>query len=262
MANHIRSLAERLYFEESGTGPAILCLHGVGGCGAWFTGLAKRLEDRFRVLSLDLPGTGRNREAFAPFSIERSAQVLAEYLEKRETGPVAVVGHSMGAILGLHLAAAVPARLRALISVGGLPSITAATRARLLERKPLVEKSGMGGLGWKVATANFSKACLARSPETLALFARLWESQDPQTYLEGMNALLAAKAEGLAAHAKMPCLVLRGKEDGYAPAEESRRFAASLPGPMRFVELDGCAHMPFLEDPEAFAAEVAGFLPG
>jgi pimeloyl-ACP methyl ester carboxylesterase len=268
LANQIRLLSERLYFEESGTGPAILCLHGVGGCGAWFTGLARRLEDRFRVLSLDLPGTGLNREGFAPFSIEHCAQVLAEYLEKRETGlvagpplgPVAVVGHSMGAILGLHLAAAVPARLRTLISVGGLPSITAATRARLTERKPLIEENGMGGLGWKVATANFSKASLARSPETLALFARLWESQDPLAYLEGMDALLAAQAEGLAAHAKLPCLVLRGKEDGYAPAEESRRFAASLPGPMRFVELEGCAHMPFLEAPEAFAEAVAGFL--
>jgi len=251
---------ERLHVEESGTGPAILCLHGVGGCGAWFTGLARRLEDRFRVLSLDLPGTGMNREGFAPYSIERCAQVLAEYLEKREAGPVAVLGHSMGAILGLHLAAAVPARLRALISVGGLPSITAGTRARLLERRPLVEKNGMAGLGWKVATANFSKVSAAGSPETLALFARLWETQDPLAYLEGMDALLAAQAEGLAAHAKMPCLVLRGKEDGYAPAEESRRFAASLPGPMHFVELEGCAHMPFLEDPQAFAEVIADFL--
>ncbi|MBW8886876.1 MAG: alpha/beta hydrolase [Fibrobacteres bacterium] len=250
---------DRLRIEESGTGPAILCLHGVGGCGAWFTGLARRLEDRFRILSLDLPGTGQNRQAFAPFSIERCARVLAEYLEKRETGPVAVLGHSMGAILGLHLAAAVPARMRALISVGGLPSITAGTRARLTERKPLIEKNGMGGLGWKVATANFSKASLARSPETLALFSRLWESQDPSAYLEAMDSLMAAEAESLAAHAKMPCLVLRGKEDGYAPAEESRRFAASLPGTMRFFELEGCAHMPFLEDPQAFAEAIAAF---
>jgi pimeloyl-ACP methyl ester carboxylesterase len=124
----------------------------------------------------------------------------------------------------------------------------------------LVEKNGMDGLGWKVALANFSKACAARSPETLALFARLWESQDPRAYLEGMAALLAAGAEGLAAGMKMPCLALRGKEDGYAPAEESRRFAATLPGLVRFVEMEGCAHMPFLEDPAGFAATVADFL--
>jgi pimeloyl-ACP methyl ester carboxylesterase len=108
--------------------------------------------------------------------------------------------------------------------------------------------------------ANFSQDCAARSPETLALFARLWESQDPKAYLEGIAALLGAGAERLAAHMRMPCLALRGKEDGYAPAEESRRFAATLPGPVRFVEMEGCAHMPFLEAPADFSAAVAEFL--
>jgi pimeloyl-ACP methyl ester carboxylesterase len=251
-----------LLVEDIGEGPAILCLHGVGGCGAWFRGFAERMRNRYRVLSLDLPGTGANRAGFAPFSIERCAAALADFLAAEGPGPVAVLGHSMGAIIGLHLAALAPGRLRALLSVGGLPSITAATRARLTERKPLVKAGGMAGLGWKVAVANFSRAAVAGSPETLGLFTRLWEAQDPAAYLEGIDALLGASAESLAAKAALPCLVLRGKEDGYAPAEESRRFAASLPGTPRFVELEGCAHMPFLEDPAAFAAAIGGFLGG
>jgi pimeloyl-ACP methyl ester carboxylesterase len=246
----------------------------VGGCGAWFSGLARRLQDRFRVLSLDLPGTGANRQACTPFSIEGCAQVLVAYLAAREEAPeagaapmsgpsaqtVALLGHSMGAIIGLHMAALAPSRLSTFISVGGLPAVTDATRARLSERIPWVEKNGMDGLGWKVALANFSKDCAARNPETLALFARLWESQDPKAYLEGLAALLGAGAESLAAHVKMPCLALRGKEDGYAPAEGSRRFAATLPGPVRFIEMEGCAHMPFLEAPAAFAETVADFV--
>jgi 3-oxoadipate enol-lactonase len=252
--------AGRLIVESYGKGPAILCLHGVGGCGAWFRGLGERLQDRYRVLALDLPGTGANREAFAPFSIERSAAILADYLEKTESAPVALLGHSMGAIIGLHLAALAPARLRAFLSIGGLPAVTDGTRARLEERKPLVRGHGMSGLGWKVGLANFSQACIARSPETLALFARLWESQDPQAYLEGIDSLLGAAAGSLAGRAQMPCLVLRGSEDRYAPSGESQRFADSLPGPARFVELEGCAHMPFLEEPAAFAAAIAGYL--
>lgn len=252
--------ADRLIVEAYGKGPAILCLHGVGGCGAWFRGLGERLQDRYRVLALDLPGTGANREGFAPFSIERSAAILAGYLERTEAAPVALLGHSMGAIIGLHLAALAPARLRAFLSVGGLPAVTEGTRVRLEERKPLIRAHGMAGLGWKVVLANFPQAFIARNPETLALFARLWESQDPQAYLEGLDSLLSAAAAGLAGRVRSPSLVLRGSEDRYAPSEESRRFAASLPGPARLVELDGCAHMPFLEDPAAFAAAIAGYL--
>jgi pimeloyl-ACP methyl ester carboxylesterase len=246
-----------------GNEPAILCLHGVGGCGHWFRGLANRLQDRFRVLALDLPGTGANSEGHTPFSIERATDVLAQWLAEHETSPVALLGHSMGAIIGLRLAAhprLQSRRLHSLLSVGGLPAVTPANHKRLSERAVLIRTQGMAGLAWRVAEGNFSKSTLSQRPELAALFGALWESQSAEAYLEGLDSLLAADAGPFIPQATMPCLVLRGAEDGYAPAEESRRFAAALPGPVRFVELEGCAHMPFLEAPEAFAEAISGFL--
>lgn len=250
-----------LRIEEEGSGPPILCLHGVGGTGAWFKGLSIRLKDRFRVIALDLPGTGANREGHAPFSIERASDTLAYWLAARETAPVAVLGHSMGTIIGLRLAARM--RLHSLLCVGGLPAVTPASHKRLSERAALIRSQGgqgMAGLAWRVAEGNFSKSTLSQRPEIAALFGRLWESQSAEAYLEGLDSLLAADAGPFLKHATMPCLVLRGAEDGYAPAEESRRFAATLPGSVRFVELEGCAHMAFLEAPEAFASAIADFL--
>jgi 3-oxoadipate enol-lactonase len=251
-------MSNPLIFDSQGNGPTLLCLHGVGGCAHWFRGLAHRLQDRFRVLALDMPGTGVNREGHAPFTIERATDALAQWLAALETPPVALLGHSMGTIIGLRLAARM--RLRSLLCVGGLPAVTPANHKRLSERAALIRAQGMAGLAWRVAEGNFSKSTLSQRPEIAALFGRLWESQSAETYLEGLDSLLAADAGPFLAHAAMPCLVLRGAEDGYAPAEESRRFAAALPGPVRFVELEGCAHMPFLEAPEAFAAAIADFL--
>ena len=251
-----------LRIEEDGKGPPILCLHGVGGTGAWFKGLSLRLKDRFRVIALDLPGTGANRQGHAPFSIERATDALAEWLAARETAPVAILGHSLGTIIGLRLAAhpLMRARLNSLLCVGGLPAVTPASHKRLSERAALIRAQGMAGLAWRVAEGNFSKTTLSQRPEIASLFGSLWESQSAEAYLEGVDSLLAADAGPCVAQAALPCLVLRGAEDGYAPAEESRRFAATLPGPVRFVELEGCAHMAFLEAPEAFAAAIADFL--
>lgn len=251
-------MPKSLKFTSNGNGPAILCLHGVGGSAHWFQGLAYRLRNRFRVMALDLPGTGANREGHAPFSIERAADSLAEWLATREQSPVALLGHSMGAIIGLRLAARM--RLHSLLSVGGLPAVTPASRKRLSERASHIRMHGMSGLASRVAEGNLSKSTLSQRPEIAALFGGLWESQPAETYLEGLDSLLAADAGPFLAHATMPCLVLRGAEDGYAPAEESRGFAAKLPGPMRYVEMEGCAHMPFLEAPEAFAAAIADFM--
>ncbi len=251
-------MSNRLKVTSVGNGPTLLCLHGLGGGAHWFQGLAHRLQDRFRVLALDLPGTGANREGHAPFSIERATDALAQWLAAREPTPVAVLGHSLGAIIGLRLAARI--RLHSLLCVGGLPAVTSANHQRLSERASLIRRQGMTGLAPRVAEGNFSQSALSQRPEIAALFGHLWESQSAETYLEGLNSLLEADAGPFLAHAAMPCLVLRGAEDRYAPAEESRRFAATLPGPVWFVELEGCAHMPFLESPEAFAAAIADFL--
>lgn len=260
MVGLARRVKERLILQESGEGPALLCLHGIGGCSGWFQGLAARLRGRYRVLALDLPGTGVNRKGRTPFSIGRCTDLLSDFLLRREDAPVSVLGHSLGTLIGLRLAAAVPERMRSLLCVGGLPAVTDATRQRLTRRRELIVRNGLSGLGWKVAEGNFSKASLDAIPETTALFARLWESQSPKAYVEAIDALLAGSAESLVGQAKLPCLVLRGKEDAYAPMEESRRFAGALPGPVRYVELEGCAHLPFLESPAAFADAALDFL--
>lgn len=249
-----------LVLESSGAGHTLLCLHGVGGCAGWFKGLSMRLQNRFRVVAMDLPGTGANRKGNAPFSIDSCADVLAGYIAERESAPISILGHSLGTILALRLAASVPDRLHSLVFAGGLPEATAAARQRLAERRNIILSQGMAGLGWGVAVSNFSGSTLASNPECLALFARLWELQSQSAYLEGIDSLIGSSSESQVRHAKLPCLVLRGSEDGYAPAVESRRFASSLPGPAKYVELESCAHMSFLERPSEFSAAVAGFL--
>ena len=41
--------------EDTGTGPAVLALHGLGGGAYFFRGLAERLQPGYRVVSVDLP---------------------------------------------------------------------------------------------------------------------------------------------------------------------------------------------------------------
>jgi 3-oxoadipate enol-lactonase len=249
-----------MIFETAGSGPALLCLHGVGGCAQWFKGLAIRLQNRFQVVTLDLPGTGMNRDALSPFSIERCADILAEYIETHHSEPISVLGHSLGTLIALRLVALIPHRLNTLLFAGGLPEVTPATRQRLTERRERILRQGMIGLGWQVAMGNFSKKSLTENPESLAMFAAVWESQSQMAYTEGIDALLAASAFDQVSLAKLPCLIVRGDEDTYAPLAASLDFLKSLPGPIRYVELEKCAHMAFLESPLAFSAAVRDFL--
>ena len=54
----------------------------------------------------------------------------------------------------------------------------------------------------------------------------------------------------------VPCAAITGAEDQYAPPNAVREFVARLPAPCPVEIIEGAAHLPFLEQPDAFAEAV------
>ena len=82
-------------------------LHHAGGSGAVFKPLVKALPDAVAPLVLELPGRGlRWREPPAE-SARQAVQDLTDHLRARvdDTSRIAILGHSLGAYLGLAVAA-------------------------------------------------------------------------------------------------------------------------------------------------------------
>jgi 3-oxoadipate enol-lactonase len=251
----------RLYVEEQGEGPLLVCLHGLGGGAYFFRGLGHRLKDRYRVLAIDLPGTGQSRSpGTKPFSLEACADALLDILSSHQPGSVSVLGHSMGTIIALLANAKAPGSMRSMIFAGGLPQPTERIRSRLSARAEKIRSKGMSGIGTEAAAGVFSPITQSSQPETVALFAALLDAHPAESYLESLEALIGSSAWSVLPSARLPCFTITGMEDSYAPPEEVRRFGAQLPDWRSSAELGGCGHMPFFENGEAFAAEVAGFL--
>jgi 3-oxoadipate enol-lactonase len=251
-----------LYVEDRGRGLPVLAIHGLGG-GAWFfSGLAARLEDRCRLIAIDLPGTGRSTAGAGPlaFSAESWGDDLGDLVEHLAAEPVVLLGHSLGTILALQALDAWPHLVRALIFAGGLPEPRPEIRQRLAERAEAVARHGLAGWGPRAAAANFSRATLEEQPELAGLFARLFEGQDAAAYVRSCEILIGASAASLVSTVKVPCLSISGDEDQYAPPDLVPAFVQQLGGPHRQVVLPRCGHLPFLEAPAAFAQAVRSFL--
>jgi 3-oxoadipate enol-lactonase len=248
--------------EATGRGRTLLALHGLGG-GAWFfTGLARRLAPEHRVIAVDLPGTGRSTSS-APFSLSSWTADLADLVDERAGEPVVLLGHSMGTIAALHAwssGGGWQARIRGLIFAGGLPEPRAPIKERLMARAESVARAGLSGVGPQAAPANFSRATLEHQPELVGLWETLFEAQDPDTYVRWCRMLIEASAVSVVPTVTVPCLSVSGTEDQYAPPDLVEAFVRRLPGPARAEFLAGCGHLPFLEQPAAFAAAVRSFL--
>ena len=83
--------------------PTYLLLHGVGLSHRSFTPLARVLRQHGTVISFDLPGFGSSPAPDAAATVEEYATGIAAQLDRLATGPVIVVGHSMGVQVAIEL---------------------------------------------------------------------------------------------------------------------------------------------------------------
>lgn len=115
------TLHTALWGPEDPAAPTILAVHGVTASHKAWPYLAEALPE-VRIIAPDLRGRGRSNSLPAPYGMPSHAEDLAAVLAALATGPVVVVGHSMGAFASLVLANLFPDRVRSLVLVdGGLP---------------------------------------------------------------------------------------------------------------------------------------------
>lgn len=109
-------MPDALHVHEFGPsdGTPLLALHGVTGHGARFRALADDHLPGHRVIAPDLRGHGRS-PALPPWTLERHAADALAVLDARGLGSAAVMGHSFGGVVALHLARLAPERISALL---------------------------------------------------------------------------------------------------------------------------------------------------
>lgn len=249
----------RLFVQEWGEGLPLICLHGLGGGGHFFAPLGAALAAGAHVVAPDLPGCGHSTAA-SPFSFDACAEAVVALAAQRRWTNACLLGHSMGTIVALEVARRAPAVAGGLVFVGGLPEAPPPAKARLTARVAQVERGGMAGLSQEVVDANFSRPTRGEQPGLTACFGRAFELQPAARYVEATRALARWTARPLPALEGVPCLVVTGEEDGYAPPDAARGFARTLPEGTRVEVLAGCGHLPFLERPAEFADLIRGFL--
>jgi pimeloyl-ACP methyl ester carboxylesterase len=107
-------------YVDVGTGPPIVCVHGLPGSSRDFRWLSEHLAGRARLIAMDLPGFGRTPVATAPdASPEGRAAFVLAFIDALGLERPMIVGHSMGGVVAV---AAVARRLKGFRALGLLSS--------------------------------------------------------------------------------------------------------------------------------------------
>jgi pimeloyl-ACP methyl ester carboxylesterase len=250
--------AVELAYDEAGTGPAVVLIHGHPFNRSMWAPQLAALAGPYRVIAPDLRGYGASPVTPGTVPMSQLAADVARLLDRRDASRAAVVGLSMGGLVAMELAGADPARWWALGLVATTAEpVTEAERADRLARAAQAEREGIGPLAQDMATRLFGPDVdPAISGQVMAMML----ATDPH----GAAAALRGRAERpdyrpILRELDLPALVLTGDHDGYSTAEITGRLTSDLRRPHR-VTVPGAGHLPNLETPARFNAELAAFL--
>jgi pimeloyl-ACP methyl ester carboxylesterase len=249
----------RITYFEAGRGPPLVLLHGIGSSGESFEGQLASLAGRFRVIAWNAPGYGGTAPARSPEAGEYAdfARALVDALA---TGPVNLLGHSLGAIIAARFAVLHPDRVRRLVlanPAGGYGSAPPEVRARRLEERIRgMDELGPAGLAEARSKVLVGpKAGAAVIDRVKAVHRKL----DPEGYKQAGRLLASADIFADTGRIAAPTLVMCGDADVVTPEAECRKIAAAIGG-ARYRSLPGVGHMSYLEDAAMFDGIVTDFL--
>lgn len=269
----------RLYTEISGSGPALVLLHGWGLNVRVWDGLAAALRDSFRIIAIDLPGHGRSAWLPGRSSLEEQAAQVYETIAGIAS-EYSLLGWSLGGQIALQLAAEqqaagdrrapLAATVKRLVLIAATPRLVAgpdwphgapperltaqATGLRTDYRRTVsdfLELQVRGSAGGAEALGQLRAALLAHGDRGegpfLAALAR------------DLELLRDTDLRSLLADVTLPTLVIAGQYDRVTMPAASHALADSLPN-ARYVEMRRAAHAPFLSHLPELSALITGFL--
>jgi pimeloyl-ACP methyl ester carboxylesterase len=101
-----------LAYATAGQGPAVVCIHGLGGTKASFLSTVSALApEGYRVIAIDLPGFGDSHKPLAAaYNAPYFAGAILELLDTLGIGSAHMVGNSMGGRIAIELGLLAPDR--------------------------------------------------------------------------------------------------------------------------------------------------------
>jgi pimeloyl-ACP methyl ester carboxylesterase len=246
-------------YKIAGEGPAILVLHGWGGCSdSWLRVIEILSKKGYTVLVPDLPGFGKTPPPYDPWSVGdymEFLETLLEEIRKKEKDfslPFFLLGHSFGGRVSIKFCVKYPENVRKLILLDS---------AGIKPGHDL--KSSLIFFAAVVGNALFTPKIMVRLRDSArAFFYKLIRNRDYVKANEIMKETLKKVLyEDLFSELPMlghKTLIIWGDKDKMVPLKYAYMFKKQIKNSQLEV-FKGVGHSPHLECPENLSGLVKNF---
>ncbi|HLF74563.1 MAG TPA: alpha/beta hydrolase [Anaerolineales bacterium] len=228
-----------VHYEVLGRGRPVIFLHGWVGSWRYWINSMQIASTSFRAYALDLWGFGETARNAPNYSLEQQSSLLNRFLVEMGIGKIALVGHGLGALVGMTFATRYPQNVDRVMAVS-CPLAYEAVHTRLRTAPP-PELAGWLSSGTPEANSALADASKA----------------DPQAVTASIAALQANNLFGNFRSLDIPCLLVYGEKD-QAITIPSEEF--SLSTLTHQIVLEGSGHFPMIDETAKFNRLLTDFL--
>ena len=250
-------------YTDEGSGPTLLLVHD-GMCSYLWVHLINRLRDRFRVVTLDFPGSGLSPATPTPVSLESDSHLLESFVDVLGLQTFTLVVHDLGGGVGVGMATRRPGQVDGLVLINTFawPADTRGLRGmlRVMGSRP-------------VRTVNSGTNFLARASSTRFGVGRhfdrdqrfgyvgMFEDKGPRRRFHDLMASVPEESDylsdvetGLVRLTDRPVLTIFGRRND--PFRFQERWLAHFPAADQIVIPKGY-HFPMCDAPAEVAERIA-----
>jgi pimeloyl-ACP methyl ester carboxylesterase len=272
----------RVSYTEAGDGPPVLLLHGAvfaGNVFWWETQAA--LAPHARTYAPDYPGWGASEKPYKQYHMEEYHDFVIGFMDALGLEKVAIVGHSLGGLVGSSFTLFNPERVSSLTILAappawadfGVPSLFQPFLTPVLGEF-LMWMTPLAGVGHPLGIRRYYEGlfhnpslvpgarmremlegCVAATAEAAHRHAFLNTMRSSEVYLRPRERY---RIKAMLSDCPVPMQVIAGRQDPLFALSMIERAAAEHTR-AKFVVLDDCGHFPTWEQPERVAELVSSF---
>lgn len=253
---------QKINYVETGTGPHIILLHGLGDDLSVWEQTIPALSQKYHVWAIDQIGFGQSDKPFINYRVAVFVDFLEAFCRKAGIEKATLVGNSLGGWVAAAFAHANPGKVENLILVNAAgywpqqPGIHELTRDQLEQLNVSSLSAWRETMKWmfhddRIVTDAFAE-------EAYAMQLRRNDGYTISHFIESLlrrEDRLDAKLREITT----PTLVFWTREDEVTPLAIGKAFAKELPNAQTAI-IDHCGHMPQVECAAAFNAALLSFL--
>ena len=245
----------QLAYDDAGSGePALLFLHPWSGNRSFFEPQVTHFSAEHRCVAVDLRGHGESPAPDTGYTLGELADDVAGLCEQLGIRSAVPVGHSMGGIVAVHLAARHPDLVSGVVVLDS-PLLPPAAFAEAVG--PLLE--GIRGPQFREVTRGFQSQFVGFPNDEARRESILDQLVGGPQHVKSstLEAVFDDAAnEAALAGCKAPLMYV-GSGMGFADLD---RVRASAGGDVESVDVSGAGHFIQLEVPDQVNQQIAGFL--